>query len=48
MSEVMTKNKPAMERMVAVLMEKETIEQDEIKAILGEPPKKSEVVAGNA
>jgi cell division protease FtsH len=46
--EVMTKNKPAMERMVAVLMEKETIEQDEIKAILGEPPKKSEVVAGNA
>ncbi len=45
--DVMTKNKAAMERMVAALIEKETIEQDEIKAIMGEPPKKSEVVLEN-
>jgi cell division protease FtsH len=45
--DLMTKNKAAMERMVAALIEKETIEQDEIKAIMGEPPKKSEVVLEN-
>ncbi len=45
--DLMTKNKAAMERMVAALIEKETIEQDEIKAIMGEPPQKSEVVLEN-
>ncbi len=35
--EVLTNNKEKLERMVAVLMEKETMEQDEIIAVLGKP-----------
>ncbi len=44
--EVLTKNRPAMEKMVAALMEKETIEQDDITDILGPTPPKTPVVVG--
>ena len=39
--ETLTANREKMEKMVAVLIQKETIEQDEIAAIVGMPPKVS-------
>ncbi len=41
--EVLTNNKEKLEKMVAVLMEKETMEQDEIIAVLGKPAHSMEI-----
>ena len=45
---VLTTNRDRMEKMVAVLLEKETIEQEEIKAVMGEELKKDSAVVATA
>jgi cell division protease FtsH len=45
--EIMTNHRDTMEKMVGVLMVKETIEQDEIRAIMGDAPHKNEAVMEN-